>query len=71
MYSCNMKDRQKKGQRKRRIKLDEGGVRVGGDVVLLVFWCGFAEIFVLICGIADSFTKPSSLRFFYVILCSV
>ena len=46
MYSCNMKDRQKKGQRKRRIKLDEGGV---------------------ICGIADSFTKPSSLWYLEIL----
>ena len=67
MYSCNMKDRQKIGQRKRRIKLDEGGVRVGSDVVLLVFWCGFAEIFILICGIADSFTKPSSLWYLEIL----
>ena len=30
----------------------EGGVRVCGDAVLLEFWCGFAEIFILSCGIA-------------------
>ena len=27
-------------------------VRVCGDAVLLGFWCGFAEIFILSCGIA-------------------
>ena len=67
MYRCNMKDRQKKGQRKRRIKLDEGGIRVGGDVVLLDFWCGFAEIFILIRGIADGVTKPSSLWYLEIL----
>ena len=30
----------------------EGGVRVCGDAVLLYFWCGFSEIFILSCGIA-------------------
>ena len=30
----------------------EGGVRVCGDAVLLHFWCGFSEIFILSCGIA-------------------
>ena len=30
----------------------EGGVRVCGDAVLLDFWCGFWEIFILSCGIA-------------------
>ena len=30
----------------------EGGVRVCGDAVLLEFWCGFAEIFILSCGIS-------------------
>ena len=30
----------------------EGGVRVCGDAVLLDFWCGFSEIFILSCGIA-------------------
>ena len=30
----------------------EGGVRVCRHVVLLNFRCGFAEIFILICGIA-------------------
>ena len=30
----------------------ERGERVCGDVVLLDFWCGFAEIFILFCGIA-------------------
>ena len=30
----------------------EGGVRVCGDVVLCYFWCGFAESFILTCGIA-------------------
>ena len=29
-----------------------GGVRVCGDAVLLYFWCGFSEIFILSCGIA-------------------
>ena len=67
MYGCNMKDRQKKGQRKRRIKLDEGGVRVGGDLVLLDFWCGFTEVFILICGIADGVTKPSSLWYLEIL----
>ena len=67
MYGCNMKDRQKKGQRKRRIKLDEGGVRVGSEVVLLDFWCGFAEIVILICSIADGFTKPSGLWYLEIL----
>ena len=31
-----------------------GGVRVCGDVVLGYFWCGFAVIFILTCGIAVS-----------------
>ena len=31
---------------------DEGGVRVCGDAVLLDFWCGFSDIFILSCGIA-------------------
>ena len=31
--------------------LCEGGVRVCGDAVLLDFWCGFAVIFILSCGI--------------------
>ena len=30
----------------------EEGVRVCGDAVLLDFWCGFAVIFILSCGIA-------------------
>ena len=30
----------------------EGGVRVCGDTVLLDFWCGFGEIFILSGGIA-------------------
>ena len=30
----------------------EGGVRVCGDAVQRYFWCGFAEIFILTCGIA-------------------
>ena len=30
----------------------EGGVRVCSDAVLLDFWCGFAVIFILSCGIA-------------------
>ena len=28
----------------------EGGVRVCGDAVLLDFWCGVAEIFILSCS---------------------
>ena len=32
----------------------EGGVRVCGDAVLRYFWCGFAVIFILTCGIAVS-----------------
>ena len=32
--------------------LREGGVRVCGAGVLLDFWCGFAEIYILSCGIA-------------------
>ena len=31
------------------ILLNEGGVRVCSDVVVLDFWCRFAEIFILIC----------------------
>ena len=34
--------------------LYEGGVRVCGDAVLCYFWCGFAVIFILTCGIAVS-----------------
>jgi len=34
------------------VHLPEGGVRVCGDAVLRYFWCGFAEIFILTCGIA-------------------
>jgi len=30
----------------------EVGVRVCGDAVLLDFWCGFSDIFILSCGIA-------------------
>ena len=30
--------------------LQERGVRVCGDAVLLDFWCGFAVIFILSCG---------------------
>ena len=30
----------------------EGHVRVCSDVVFPDFWCGFAEIFILSCGIA-------------------
>ena len=26
---------------------EEGGIRVCGDAVLLDFWCGFVEIFIL------------------------
>jgi len=29
----------------------KGGVRVCGDAVLRYFWCGFAQIFILTCGI--------------------
>ena len=32
----------------------EGGVRVCGDAVLCYFWCDFAVIFILTCGIAVS-----------------
>ena len=32
----------------------EGSVRVCGDAVLRYFWCGFAVIFILTCGIAVS-----------------
>ena len=32
--------------------LREGSVRVCGDAVLLDFWCGFAEIYILCCGTA-------------------
>ena len=32
----------------------EGGVRVCGDAVLRYFWCSFAVIFILTCGIAVS-----------------
>ena len=31
-----------------------GGLRVCGDAVLRYFWCGFAVIFILTCGIAVS-----------------
>jgi len=34
--------------------LEEGGVRVCGDAVLRYFWCVFAVIFILTCGIAVS-----------------
>ena len=30
----------------------ERGIRVCNDVVFANFWCGFAEIFILSCGIA-------------------
>ena len=30
----------------------EGGVKVCGIAVLRYFWCGFAEIFILNCGIS-------------------
>ena len=30
----------------------EGGVRVCSEAVLLYFWCGFSESFILSCGIA-------------------
>jgi len=32
----------------------EGGVRVCSDAVLRYFWCGFAVIFILTCGITVS-----------------
>ena len=32
--------------------LMEGDIRVCSDVVFPDFWCGFAEIFILSCGIA-------------------
>ena len=32
------------------ILLNEGGLRVCGDAALQHFWCGVADIFVLICG---------------------
>ena len=32
--------------------LTEWAVRVCSDTVLLDFWCGFAGIFILSCGIA-------------------
>ena len=35
-----------------KISSMEGGVKACGDVVLLNFWCGFAEIVILSCGIA-------------------
>ena len=38
----------------------EGGVSVCGNVVLRYFWCGFAEIFILACGIAFFKTKRFS-----------
>ena len=34
------------------IILKEGGVKVCGDAVLRYFWRGFAEIFILTCGIS-------------------
>ena len=41
-----------KWSRSRDFKSKEGGVRVCGDAVQRYFWCGFAEIFILTCGIA-------------------
>ena len=32
--------------------MQEGGVKVCGIAVLRYFWCGFAEIFILNCGIS-------------------
>ena len=61
----------------------EGSVRVCGDTVLLEFWCGFAGIFVLSCGIVvlqnqavcgiKKFSSKfqSGLRFSHVFLCGV
>ena len=37
--------------------LTEWAVRVCSDAVLLDFWCSFAEIFILSCGIAVYKTK--------------
>ena len=39
-------------RRRIQVQLWEGGIRVCSDAVLLDFWCGFAEIFTLSCGIA-------------------
>ena len=36
----------------KRQKIKEGGVKVCGDAVLRYFWRGFAEIFILTCGIS-------------------
>ena len=33
-------------------EIDEGGIRVCGDSVSHYFWYGYAEISILICGIA-------------------
>ena len=40
----------------------EGDLKVCGDAVLPHFWYGFAEIFILTCGISG-FTRLRSLRF--------
>ena len=45
-----------------KISSMEGGVKACGDVVLLNFWCGFAEIVILSCGIAV-LQKPSGLQY--------
>ena len=36
------------------VSVTEGGVRVCGDAVLRYFWYGYAVIFILTRGIADS-----------------
>ena len=40
------------------LRAREGSVRVCGDGDLLNFWCGFAEIFILICCIAVLQNQP-------------
>ena len=41
----------------------EGGVRVCGYAVLLDFWCGFAEIYILSCDILVLQNQASGLRY--------
>ena len=53
------------------VQLWEGGIRVCSDAVLLDFWCGFAEIFTLSCGIAVLQNQAQFAVFLYVILCGV
>ena len=38
--------------RQTRLEIQEGAVKVCGDAVLPYFWRGFAEIFILTCGIS-------------------